>query len=137
MAYIEFDGNGAELRRVTAGDLGQSWTAIHSAVKLTNGNWFLGASYQGDFYEIDADNNIVWQLTAADIPEIGFTYAAGCQILPNGHIVVAGYNSTFPIFEITREKEVVWKMQNGDMGSPTHVMILDMVGDPANGDIIR
>jgi hypothetical protein len=89
------------------------------------------------FIELDKNDSLIWKLSASDIPEIGFDFAAAGQLLPNGNFVFAAYTSTYKIVEITRDKKVVWKVQNSAIGNPTHVMLLDIKGDPTKGELTR
>jgi hypothetical protein len=123
----EYDAQGKELRVLLGKDIeaqGVKWPIVHSAELLKNGNLLIGGAYNAPVIEVDPAGKIVWQLNAADIPEIGFAYSAGCLRLPNGNTVVAAYTSKFPVFEVTPAKKVVWKLQNPEVGHPTHVKIL-------------
>jgi len=123
----EFDAQGKELRVLLGKDIekqGVKWPIVHSAELLPNGNLLIGGAYGMPVIEVDKTGKIVWKLTAEDIPEIGFAYSAGCLRLPNGNTVVAAYTSKFPLFEVTPDKQVVWKFQNPAIGNPTHVKVL-------------
>jgi hypothetical protein len=129
----EFDAQGRELRVLLGKDIekqGVKWPIVHSAELLSNGNLLIGGAYGAPVIEVDKAGKIVWKLTADDIPETGFAYSAGCLRLPNGNTVVAAYTSKFPIFEVTSDKQVVWKFRNPAVGNPTHVKLLtpDEVG---------
>ncbi len=123
----EYDAQGLELRVLLGKDIekqGVKWPIVHSAELLKNGNLLIGGAYGMPVIEVDPMDQIVWKLTADDIPETGFTYSAGCLRLPNGNTVVAAYTSKFPVFEVTPAKKVVWKFQNPAVGNPTHVKLL-------------
>lgn len=123
----EYDAQGKELRVLLGKDIeaqGVKWPIVHSAELLPNGNLLIGGAYGAPVIEVDKTDQIVWKLTADDIPEVGFAYSAGCLRLPNGNTVVAAYTSKFPIFEVTPAKQLVWKFQNPAVGHPTHVKIL-------------
>jgi hypothetical protein len=125
----EIDTTGTKLRTISG--------ARHSLIRLGSGNLMYGGYYNGPFAEINKSNQVVWQLTAADIPDIGFNYAAAMHILPNGNMVIAAYTSTCKLFEITRDKKIVWKLQNPAIGNPTHVYVLEDLRDPAKFEIER
>lgn len=123
----EYDAQGKELRVLLGKDIakqGVQWPIVHSAELLGNGNLLIGGAYGMPVIEVDPADKIVWKLSAEDVPEIGFTYSAGCLRLPNGNTVVAAYTSKFPLFEVTPDKKVVWKFQNPAIGNPTHVKVL-------------
>ena len=75
---------------------------------------------------------IVWSVTNEDIGEKLFDDACGAQRLPNGNTVIASYHAKgdqVKLFEVTREKEVVWRysgMKNGFH----HFQILTTNGKP-------
>ncbi len=125
----ELDSSGAVVRKISCDTLknryGINWDAVHSAVKLENGNILIGGGYNSVFIELDEKDSLVWKLSAADIPEIGFNFAAAGQILPGGTIIFGAYSSTFKLFEVTRTKKVLWKQQNVAIGDPTHVYVID------------
>ena len=125
--FHEDDADGRQIRQILGSEMnraGVDWPALHSAIRLKNGNLLIGGGYKAPVIEIDKDNRIVWKLTAADIPEVGFTFAAGCLRLDNGNTVVAAFDSKFQIFEVTPDKKIVWKVQNPAIGQPTHVKLL-------------
>ncbi len=68
-----------------------------------------------------------WNLTRDDVPAMQFTYAAGCQRLPDGTTVVAAYHSGTPIFAVSRDKKVLWTCTAKGFGRPTHVKVLTAV----------
>ncbi|NLE01919.1 MAG: hypothetical protein GX640_18800, partial [Fibrobacter sp.] len=125
----ELNNTGTVLRKIYGDTLkknfGISYSAIHSAVKLENGNILIGCGYNSSFVEIDKQDNLIWKLSASDIPEIGFNYSAAGQILPGGTFVFATYTSTYKLVEVTRAKKVIWKLQNSSIGNPTHVYVMD------------
>ena len=53
----------------------------------------------------------MWSLLPEDLPELGLKYVGGFTVRENGSIVVAAYNSGHPMFEVDRNKQVVWKVQ--------------------------
>ena len=68
---------------------GVNWNALHSAIQLENGNLLVGGGYDSSVAEIDSAGKVNWNLTKADVPEMGFTYAGGCLRLADGTTVVA------------------------------------------------
>lgn len=125
----ELSKTGAVVRKINVATLknsnGVTFGAVHSALKLVSGNILIGGGYNSPFIEVDKKDSVVWKLTAADIPEIGFNYAAAGQILPGGTFVFSAYTSTYKIVEVSRAKKVLWKLQNNAIGNPTHVCVTD------------
>ena len=83
-----------------------------TAIRLENGNTLIGCTNGNRIIEIDADGKIVWSVNNEDLGEKLFDDACGVQRLPNGNTVVTSYHAkgnSVKLFEITREKEVVWR----------------------------
>ena len=78
-----------------------------AAVRLANGNTVV--SGQSGIVEVDPAGKEVWQLHAADLPELGIRWFAGVQVLPDGNLLICNAGGNVPVFEINREKHVVWK----------------------------
>lgn len=108
----EFNTDGEIVREIkTPGD-------CYSAVRLPNGNTLIGCGDGHKVIEVDPKDKIVWSLEENDIPGIPLRFAAGVQRLPNGNTTVCnwgghGHIGKQPlIFEITRDKKVVWKVDD-------------------------
>ena len=78
-----------------------------AAVRLANGNTII--SGQSGVVDVDAAGKQVWRLNAADMPELGIRWFAGVQVLPNGNLFVCNAGGKVPVFEVNREKQVVWQ----------------------------
>ena len=100
---------------------------IHGVELLENGNVLIGTGYGSSLVEIDKNDEVVWSLTPKEIPSVGLKYVGGFVVRDNGNIIVAAYNSAFPMFEIDREKNLVWKVRRDkDLGIdlPTNVNLV-------------
>ncbi len=85
---------------------------------------------------LDENNQVLWSLTPQDIPELDVKYAAGMHYLPSGNLICTTYNSPYPIFEITPDKEVVWKIKaDKTLGKPLHVQSINLNENPANFEL--
>jgi hypothetical protein len=123
----ELAADGAVVRRLLGADMkkqGITWKALHSVDLLPNGNWLIGGGYDSTFCEVTPAGAVVWNLTNADVPALQFTYAAGCQRLPDGTTVVAAYHSGAGIFAVSPGKQVLWTCTVKAVGKPTHVKVL-------------
>ena len=119
---VEFDYNGKIIREITVQDLKRNY--IWYAERLSNGNTLLSTGHDRRVIEIDPDDNIVWELRESDLPGIKLFCLMGIQRLPNGNTLVC--NGDFHIeelprgevmmFEVTFEKEVVWKLTRTEIG---------------------
>jgi len=75
--------------------------------RLPNGNTMI--SGQDGMIEVTADKEIVWQLTKEDVVDMGPRWFAGFQVLPGGNIMVCNAGGGVPVFEVDRDKKVVWQ----------------------------
>lgn len=107
---------------------------VHGIAALNNGNMLIGLGYGSVVVELDTDDKVVWQLTPADVPEVGMKYAAGVQRLPNGNTVITASKSKYTIFEVTPDKKVLWKISADLCGPISAVQILSVPYDPAKFD---
>ncbi len=58
----------------------------------------------------------------------------------SGEMVVNGttYNSAYPIFEVTPDKKIVWKIKaNKTLGKPVHVQAIKLNENPANFELSK
>ncbi len=96
----------------------------------------LYSSIEGIF-ELDREGREVWSVTPGDIPEIGLCWALALQLLPNGNIAVCNWlghgkeRQGIPLFEINREKQVVWSCAlQEQILNISSFHLLDSVGEP-------
>lgn len=85
-------------------------------MRLKNGNTLV--SYCDELVEYDKDAKPVWSFKKDAIQGVTLTYMCGLCVLPNGNIAIGCYapyrggaqgNS---ILEITRDKKLVWRLQD-------------------------
>ncbi|WP_437222023.1 hypothetical protein SH661x_002595 [Planctomicrobium sp. SH661] len=108
-------------------------TQTFEAIRLANGNTLIGCGTQKRIIEVTPEKQIVWELTAADIPEVNLSWVTGLQVLENGNVVVANFlrgqeGRGAHAFEVTRDqqKRLVWKFANHDLiKSISMVRVLD------------
>jgi hypothetical protein len=129
---MEVDGDGKVIRRFPGGGF--------VAVRLPDGHTLLssGSGHWGEsvarIFETDPEGKIVWKLENKDLPEgvkLGFT--CGVQRLPNGNTLICNgkfnmgpnANPGPAVFEITREKKIVWSWGQEMKNHVTNVMVLD------------
>lgn len=120
----EWDAEGNLIRTFPKG--------LFVAVRLPDGNTLVSA--REEVVEYDTLGNEVWTLTAEDLP-FGLNFNCGIQRLPNGNTVVGTCwhgkhtdESAPMVFEVTRDKQVVWKVYSPD-GYMGNIQILDVDGD--------
>jgi len=106
----------------------------HTLVSCTNGNRVI---------DFDAAGNIVWTLTNDDLPGDWLQDPCGAQVLPNGNVVVTSYaggnkdHNAPKLFEVTREKKVVWKYADGQKVGIHHFQIIKTNGEKLAGPALK
>jgi len=111
---------------------------LHSVVPLDNGHLLVGTSYDGSFVMLDENDRVIWSLSPQDLPELGIKYASGMHRLPNGNLICTTYNSAYPIFEITPDKQIVWKLKAAKaFGRPLNVQAVRMTENAANFELSK
>ncbi len=81
-------------------------------IEADNGN-LIYSSIHGVF-EVDLQGNEVWSLLPGDVPEMGWQWVLSLQLLQNGNLVLCNWlghghdGQGIPLFEVNRQKEVVW-----------------------------
>ena len=83
-----------------------------TAIRLVNGNTLVNLTHGNKTVEFDEAGNIVWKISNADFPDLKpFDDPCGGQRLPNGNTVITSYHATkgIKVFEVTRDKKMVWK----------------------------
>ena len=103
-----------------------------TAIRLKNGNTLIACTNGNRIIEVNAGGKIVWSVTNEDLGEKLFDDACGAQRLPNGNTVISSYHARgnqVKLFEITREKKVVWRYSGMKAGFH-HFQILTTNGEP-------
>lgn len=113
-------------------------------LRLPDGNTLIGCGDGHKVIEVDPADKIVWQLDENELPGIPLRFVAGLQRLPNGNTVVCnwgghGHVGQQPlIFEVTRDKQVVWKVDDYQhLSLISNLQLLDVPGDVTKGEVLR
>ncbi len=131
---MEFDANGKLLNTYPCGSF--------VGIRLPDGNTLISCGDDHRLIEVNPQNAIVWQVGQNDIPGNTLFFVAGLQRLPNGNTVVCNWpghagGSTQPqVFEITRDKKVVWQVRDASLGWISNIEILDPAAS-FNGTVLR
>jgi hypothetical protein len=90
---------------------------VNGAWRLADGHTLVTGGYGAEAYEFDEGGKVVWTLSQADLPA-GFVvhYLGTAQRLSNGDTVLSNFQGTPGVFEVDREKRVVWQYQNSRIG---------------------
>ncbi len=124
----EVDGDGKTIRTFPAGRF--------VAMRLPDGNTLIACGDEHRVIEVDAKDKIVWEITESEIPGNKIGFAAGLQRLPNGNTVICNWSGHGTIkdqpqvFEITRDKKVVWELRDPKLSMISSINILDAAGEP-------
>jgi hypothetical protein len=125
---VELDKDFHEIWRY---DIPHPWAAI----RLKNGNTLITAEQAVLSREVNPKGETVWELSKADIPpQYWYGNAQSVTRLDNGDTIVCsrgGDHQGPQLVEVTRDKKVVWVMQDwAHYGPATAVQVLDDTGYP-------
>lgn len=111
-----------------------------TAIRLDNGNTLINCTIGNLTIEVDKDAKTVWQVSNDDFAEKPFDDACGAQRLPNGNTVITAYHAKpgqIKLFEVTREKKIVWTYTDQRPAGIHHFQILDTNGKAIEGRPLR
>lgn len=108
-----------------------------TAIRLENGNTLVNLTHGNKTVEFDADGKVVWKIAQSDLANKPFDDACGGQRLPNGNTVITAYHAKVGIklFEVTREKEIVWTYEGPNRAH--HFQILTTNGKAIEGKPLK
>lgn len=135
--FKEVDGDGKVLRELFPGPTPKK-NGAHAVVPLPKGHVLASTGYGKSFVEFDARGKVVWTLSQKDLPgEFKLAYTCSAQRLPNGNTVVSTYHGNPQFLEVTRDKKVVWSYNHQELGNASGILLLDVKGDLAKGEVLR
>ncbi len=123
----EIDGEGNELRVIGMKTGGGEVHNAYQALGVPNGNILVSGADLRTVTEFNPKNEIVWQMKPEDVPEMDLGFLTGIARLENGNTIVCNWawaKSKWKAFEITPEKEVVWKLDGTHIKAPTMIHVL-------------
>ena len=94
-------------------------TRVYGAIRLKNGNTLIASGSGKSIVEVTPEKKVVWEVRG-QVPdtEIGLGWMTCLQELPNGNRIVGNCHAgdkNPQIFEITRNKKVVWEFDEWDL----------------------
>jgi hypothetical protein len=128
------EGEGAVREVNPDGNVVWEYTGVENAgdaQRLPNGNTLISCGTQKRVIEVTPDKKIVWEFSAKDAPELNITWVSSIQPLPNGNLIVGNFlrgqeGKGAHVFEVTRDKKVVWKWDDHSfIKSLTTVRVLE------------
>jgi hypothetical protein len=106
-----------------------------TAIRHGDGHTLVCCTHGNRVVDFDADGRIAWTLTNDDLPGNWLQDPCGGQVLPNGNIVIASYAAgradrhAPKLFEVTRDKKVVWRYIDGQKVGIHHFQIVTTNGE--------
>ncbi len=109
----EYDGEGNIVWEYEIG------TRVYGAIRLKSGNTMICSGSGNSVVEVTPEKEVVWEI-AKTVPgtDITLGWMTTLQELPNGNVVVGNCHAGEgqpQIFEITKDKEVVWQFDEWDL----------------------
>ena len=137
-AVYNYDSSGKVIGKLDTTVPGDTDHKIHSwpftAIRHGKGQTLVTCTNGNRVIDFDANGKVVWTLTNKDLPGPWLKDPCGAQVLPNGNVVIASYaagkaNPDAPkLFEVTRDKKVVWEYRDGKKVGVHHFQIIDIEG---------
>jgi len=143
-AVKEYDPSGKVVRtlRTDLAELGgrkaENWP--FTAIRLPGGNTLVNLTHGNKIVELDPEGRVAWRV---DNSHVGgrFDDACGAQRLPNGNTVICAYHQRQPdkakLFEVTRDKQVVWEYKNPKLSGIHEIHVLTTNGKPIAGPPLK
>ena len=111
-----------------------------TAIRLPDGNTLTTCTQDHSVMEVDKDGKTVWRASNEDLPEPMMKGMCGCQRLANGNTVFTSYQGGadgVKMFELTRDKKVVWTYRDGKPFGVHHFQVLGPDALPPPGPVWR
>ena len=111
-----------------------------TAIRLPDGHTLTTCTQDHSVMEVDKDGKTVWRASNNDLPEPMMKGMCGCQRLANGNTVFTSYQGGadgVKMFDLTREKEVVWTYRDGKPSGVHHFQVLGADAMPLPGPAWR
>ncbi len=111
-----------------------------TAIRLANGNTLVNLTNGNKTVEFDAEGKVVWRVDNSHV-DGRFADPCGGQRLANGNTVICAYGQRDPemakIFEITRDKKVVWEYINPDLAGIHEVHVVRTNSRPVKSPSLK
>jgi hypothetical protein len=125
---VEYDKN---FKEIWSYDIAKPWAAI----RLKNGNTLITDESDVLTQEVNPKKQTIWEVSKADIPDqCWYGNSQSVTRLANGNTIICsrgGGDHGPQLVEITRDKKVVWVLQDWQhFGPATAVQVLDQPGIP-------
>lgn len=99
---------------------------VNGAFRLPGGNTLVTGGYGAEAYEFDPQGKIVWTLTQADLPAaFELHYLGTAQRLVNGNTLFSNFQGEPAVFEVDKDKKLVWQYHNAKIGPISAAMVVE------------
>lgn len=130
----EYSPTGAIVREIKTdleslgGRAAENWP--FTAIVVAEGHVLVNLTHGNKTVEFDREGQVVWQVSNRDFDRQPFADPCGGQRLPNGNTVIASYGARGPIkvFEVTRDKRIVWTYEGKHRAH--EIQVLTTNGEP-------
>lgn len=117
----------------------ENWpfTAIRLAGERGDERTLVNLTHGNKTVELDASGKVIWQISNDDFDRKPFVDPCGGQRLANGNTVIASYGATsgIKVFEVTRDKKIVWTYEGPHRAH--EIQILTTNGKPLEGKPLK
>ncbi|MEO1529361.1 MAG: hypothetical protein AAFX06_28405 [Planctomycetota bacterium] len=146
-AVFNYSAEGKVLNKLDTTVEGDTEHKIHTwpftAIRHGDGHTLVCCTHGNRVVDFGPDGKIVWTLTNDDLPGDWLQDPCGAQVLPNGNIVITSYAAgradpdAPKLFEVNRDKKVVWKYADGQKVGIHHFQILSTNGAKLAGSAMK
>lgn len=146
-AVFHYSSDGEILGKLDTTVPGDAAHKIHTwpftAIRHRDGHTLVCCTHGNRVVDFDPDGRIVWTLTNDDLPGNWLQDPCGAQVLPNGNVVITSYaggradRHAPKLFEVTRDKKVVWKYTDGRKVGIHHFQVITTNGQKLTGPVMK
>jgi outer membrane protein assembly factor BamB len=105
-----------------------------AAVRLPNGNTMISSLDQVE--EVTPKGEVVWSFSKTDLPDLSIRNMTGIHVLKSGNMIIGNYSAYdkkaktgVGMFEITREKKLVWAYVSPEFKDGSMMAVQKLDGD--------
>jgi hypothetical protein len=146
-SVMNYDASGKVISQLDTSVPSDPERRIHTwpftAIRHGDGQTLVCCTNGNRVVDFGSDGKINWTLTNDDLPGPWLQDPCGGQVLPNGNVVIACYaggrkDPRAPkLFEVNRDKKVVWKYADGQKVGIHHFQVLDTNGTKLAGPVLK
>jgi hypothetical protein len=146
-AVFHYGQDGKVLSRLDTTAPGDTEHEIHTwpftAIRHGDGHTLVCCTHGNRVIDFDHEGNIVWTLSNDDLPGDWLQDPCGAQMLPIGNIVITSYAAgradphAPKLFEVRRDKKVVWKYTDGQKTGIHHFQLITTNGKKPQEPVLK